>query len=177
MRARLGGIAALLVVVLIGVIAASALAADQTSGTGKSHLGYTVGYNAQSDLSGSLEYHPVVNGVTLDIHCGGPGQDDYNSYSLTTTADGLYPKTIFNTTKCWDQNNVRYFVHVEAIDRGEGANAPQDGLCITVKVWPGRLNPRLVHDCGDIQDGNVQIISHADTGIVSTDLLASTPTA
>jgi hypothetical protein len=175
MRARLGGIAALLAVVAIGVIAASALAADQTSGTGKSHLGYTVGYNAQSDLSGSFEYQPEVNGTTLNIHCGGPGQDDYNSYRLTTTANGLYPKTIFNATKCFDDNGVQYFVHVEAIDRGEGANAPQDGLCITVKLYPGRDNPRLVHDCGTIQDGNVQILFHADTGLVSTDLLATTP--
>jgi hypothetical protein len=172
----MGGIAALLAVVAIGIIAASALAADQTNGTGKSHDGFTVGYNAQSDLSGSFEYQPTVGATTLNIHCGGPGQDDYNSYRETTTANGLYPKTIFNATKCYDGDGVQYFVHVEAIDRGEGANAPQDGLCITVKLYPGRNNPRLVHDCGDIQDGNVQIHTSADTGLVETVLLG-TPTS
>jgi hypothetical protein len=153
-------------------LAAVSLAADgQTNGTGKSHLGYTVGYNAQSDLSGSFEYQPEIGGSTVNIHCGGPGQDDYTSYRETTTANGLYPKTIFNATKCFDDNETRYFVHIEAIDRGEPGTS--DSLCITVKLWPGRDNPTpLVKDCGIIQKGNVQI--HTDATPVLTELV---PTA
>jgi hypothetical protein len=155
------------------VLAASAFGADgQTNGTGKSHLGYTVGYNAQSDLSGSFEYQPTINGTTVNIHCGGPGQDDYTSYTETTTANGLYPKTIFNSHKCFDDEGTQYYVHIEAVDRGEGANAPQDSLCIAVKLYPGRSNPRLVHDCGRIQNGNVQIHT-LDSGVVATDLIGT----
>jgi len=162
-------------------IAAVSLAADgQTNGTGKSHLGYTVGYNAQSDLSGSFEYQPEINGSTVDIHCGGPGANDFTSYRETTTPKDGYPKTIFNATKCFDgpigtQDGTRYYVHVEAIDRGEGAQAPQDGLCITVKLFPARLNPTpLVKDCGDIQDGNVQIHTDTTTALTTTQIVATT---
>jgi hypothetical protein len=142
------------------MLTAGTAMADQTNGTGKSHLGFTVGYNVQADLSGHFEYQPTfADSTEHDIKCGQTGTlPDYTKYVETTTGDG-FPKSIFNSTYCWD-GDTRYYVHVEAIDRGEpGIN---DSLCITVKLFPARLNPvAKVKDCGIIQDGNVQI--HADT--------------
>ena len=153
------------------MLTAGTALADQTNGTGKSHLGFTVGYNVQADLSGHFEYKPTFTDATEhDIKCGQTGQDpDYTKYVETTTGDG-FPKSIFNSTYCWDGDGqghgTRYYVHVEAIDRGEpGIN---DSLCITVKLFPARLNPvALVKDCGTIQEGNVQI--HADTHVTIVD--------
>jgi hypothetical protein len=154
----------LIAAVIAGVFAMLTMGsamADQTNGTGKSHLGFTVGYNVQADLSGHFEYQPTFtsDGTSHDIKCGQTGTlPDYTKYTETTTNDG-FPKSIFNSTYCWD-GDTRYYVHVEAIDRGEpGVN---DSLCITVKLFPAKLNPTpLIKDCGIIQDGNVQI--HVDT--------------
>jgi hypothetical protein len=147
------------------LLAATAMAAGgQTNGTGKTHLGYTVGYNAKSDLKGSFEYQPTIGGVTVNIHC-----DDYNRYRETTTGNGLYPKTIFNSTNCFDTNGVRYFVHIEAIDRGEPGTS--DAMCIKVAEYPARLHPTLVTDCGIIQNGNVQI--HTENNVLTSELVAT----
>ncbi len=168
MRARRTVGAVAVALVAGALLAATAMAAGgQTNGTGKTHLGYTVGYNAKSDLTGNFEYQPTIGGVTVNIHC-----NDYNRYRETTTGNGLYPKTIFNSTNCFDDAGVRYFVHIEAIDRGEGANAPQDGMCIKVAKYPAAKNPNLVTDCGDIQNGNVQIHLDADNKMV-TELVAT----
>jgi len=143
---------------VVSVLAVTALmaSADQTNGTGKSHLGFTVGYNAKSDLKGSFEYQPTILGNDLNIHC-----NDYTRYISTATNDG-FPKSIFNATNCFDKEGVRYYVHVEAVDRGEpGVN---DSLCITVKTFPAKNSPWTFKDCGVIQKGNVQI--HEDTTIV-----------
>jgi hypothetical protein len=140
------------------VVALTALmaSADQTNGTGKSHLGFTVGYNAKSDLTGNFEYQPTINGNDLDIHC-----NDYTRYISTQTNDG-FPKSIFNATNCFDKAGLQYYVHVEAVDRGEpGTN---DSLCITVKTFPAKNSPWTFKDCGVIQKGNVQI--HQDQTIV-----------
>jgi hypothetical protein len=155
--------------VTIAVLAVSALTlfmvgsalADQTNGTGKTHLGFTVGYVAKADLSGSFEYQPTINGTDLNIHCGQTdGLPDYTRYTQTFTNNG-FPKSIFNSTYCWDQSGTRYYVHVEAVDRGEPGVASGDSLCITVKLYPGKTSPWTFKDCGTITDGNVQI--HPDT--------------
>src|SRR4051794_261159 len=165
MRTRRTMGAVVVALVAVAALAATALAADgQTNGTGKTHLGYTVGYNAKSDLKGSFEYQPTIGGVTVDIHC-----NDWNRYRETTTGNGLYPKTIFNSTNCFDKNEVRSFVHVEAIDRGEPGIS--DAMCITVSQYPQRLNPTLVRDCGIIQNGNVQI--HTENNVLTSELVAT----
>jgi hypothetical protein len=135
------------------VLAATALmaSADQTNGTGKTHLGFTVGYNAKADLTGNFEYQPTINGNDLNIHC-----NDYTRYFQTTTNSG-FPKSIFNATNCFDKAGVRYYVHVEAVDRGEPGVESGDSLCITVKTFPAKNSPWTFKDCGTITDGNVQI--------------------
>src|SRR5439155_13876292 len=156
-----GSVALFAVGALVASVAGTALAGgNQTSGTGKSHLGFTVGYVAKQELSGSFEYQPTfIDGTSVNIHCGQTdGLPDYTSYTQTTTNKG-FPKSIFNSTYCWDRSGTRYFVHVEAVDMGEPGVLMGDTLCITVKLFPGRLNPTpLIKDCGVIQDGNVQIL-------------------
>src|SRR5215471_17554399 len=164
------------VVVALGAWSATAALANKTNGTGKTNLGFTVGYNVQADLSGHFEYMPTFfDGTSHDIKCGQTGnKPDYTSYMETTTNDG-FPKSIFDSTFCWDGNGqgqgTRYFVHVEAVDRGEpGIN---DSLCITVKLYPGRDNPTpLIKDCGTIQKGNVQIHTDVHQTIVDSGLPA-----
>ena len=136
---------------LVAVLGATmALAGEQTNGTGKTNAGFTIGFNAKADLTGSFEYQPTdVNGNVLNIHC-----NDYTRYVQTTTPNGLYPKSIVNSTFCFD-GTTRYYVHAEFVDRGEPGT--RDSACITVKLYPGRDNGVLVKDCGTIQNGNVQI--------------------
>jgi hypothetical protein len=149
--------------VVVAVVAAAlgawaisaAFANDQTNGTGKSHLGFTVGYNAKADLTGNFEYQPTINGTDLDIHC-----NDYTSYTQTTTNQG-FPKSIFNASNCWDKAGLQYYLHVEAVDKGEPGVQSGDTLCITVKLFPGKTSPWAFKDCGVITAGNVQI--HTDT--------------
>jgi hypothetical protein len=170
-RKRLAVIAGLMVVAVL-VTSAVAFADGQTNGTGKSNLGFTVGYNAKSDLTGNFEYQPTLaDGTALNIHC-----NDYTRYHETTADHGAHPKTIFNSTYCYD-GDTRYFVHVEAIDRGEGSHEdpPGDALCITVALFPARSNPVLVKDCGPVQKGNVQIHTDPDS-LVDTQLIADPTT-
>src|SRR5262245_18282557 len=116
--------------------AAAALAVDVTNGNATTSQGRPISYNVRADLKGSLSYQ--AGGFTYT--CKG-----YNRYLQTTVDHHRYPKSIANSTNCF-QGEVRYFVHVEAIDRG--GDAPGDWLCIVVKRWPGRLNPVLFKDCG-----------------------------
>jgi hypothetical protein len=134
--------------------------ADATTGTGKSHLGFTVGYNAKSDLTGNFEYQPTINGTDLDIHC-----NDYTSYTQTTTNKG-FPKSIFNASNCYDKAGLQYYIHVEAVDKGEPGVQSGDTLCVTVKLFPGKTSPWAFKDCGVITAGNVQIHTSPNDTIV-----------
>ena len=131
--------------------ATAALAVDITNSSATTSQGRPITFNARSDLKGSLTYQDA--GLTYS--CKG-----YNRYLQTTADHHTYPKSIANSTNCF-QGEVRYFVHVEAIDRA--GDAPGDELCIVVKRWPGRLHPVLIRDCGPIQSGNVRI----RTGVMS----------
>ncbi len=155
MRTRLG-IAVALATIAVLVTAATAFAIDVTNSTATTNQGWPITFNARSDLKGSLTYQP--DGHTF--HCKG-----YNRYIATTTDHHTHPKSIANSTNCFD-GELRYFIHVEAIDRG--GDPPGDELCVTVKRWPGRLNPILIKDCGPIQSGNVRIRTDAKTGAVTS---------
>ncbi|MFL5766913.1 MAG: hypothetical protein ACJ758_03600 [Actinomycetota bacterium] len=154
---------------LVAVLGATmALAGEQTNGNGKTSSGFTLGFNAKADLTGSFEYQPTdVNGTSYNIHC-----NDYTRYVQTTTPNGLYPKSIVNSTFCTDANGVRYYVHAEFVDRGEPGT--RDSACITVKLYPGRTNAVLIKDCGTIQNGNIQI--HPTNSPADAEMVA-TPTA
>ena len=144
MRTRFAIVSAVVTLAAL-TAAATAVAFDVTNSTATTSQGWPITFNARSDLKGSLTYQ--VAGVTYS--CKG-----YNRYLQTTVDHHTYPKSIANSTNCF-HGEVRYFVHVEAIDRS--GDAPGDELCIVVKQWPGRLHPVLIRDCGPIQSGNVRI--------------------
>jgi hypothetical protein len=117
------------------------------NGTGKLHLGGTLGFNAKSDLSGQLEYHSPDG--SLNVHC-----DGYHGYFQKTTKKGYLDAT-FGSYTCTDPGGDNtYRVWVDAQDRGEGSNAPQDTMRIKVFDSNGTL---LIYERGPIQNGNVQI--------------------
>ena len=142
----------LLALVCFGALGAVAYALDQTNGQGKTNLGGTLGFNAQQDLSGSIEFQDSTD--TYKVHC-----NDLTKYKDLFANDGS-PKSIVNATNCFGQEGdanegSQYYLHIEFIDRGEpGTN---DVVCLTLKLFPGNANPVLVKDCGKIQNGNVQI--------------------
>jgi hypothetical protein len=142
------------------LVTASAAMAGQVNGSGKSHLGNTIGYNAKSDLKGSFEYNGDPNGAQADInaHC-----DDYDSYSDKTYTDhkqnpGVYPMVRISTTTCVDQlNGETYKLVANLVDEGEPGTF--DFHCI--RIFDLETNVMLVHDRGYLQNGNIQI--HLDT--------------
>jgi hypothetical protein len=142
------------------LVTASAAMAGQVNGSGKSHLGNTIGYNAKSDLTGAFEYNGDPNGAQADInaHC-----DDYNSYQEKTYTDtkknpGVYPMVKVNTTGCVDQLTGQTYKLVAAL-ADEGEPGTYDFACI--RIFDLETNVLLVHDRGYIQNGNIQI--HSDT--------------
>lgn len=157
--------------VTAGVCLATAAGASAdvpgTSGQGTTHGGFTFVINVVAEPDGSgegtFEYHPIVNGTDLDIHCR-----DFVKYVGTLTNSGD-PKSISNSNTCigTDANGsqVRYYVHAEATDRAPGVGLRPAGghkvdtLCVTVKVFPGSQNPEpVVKDCGAIQSGDIGIV-------------------
>ncbi len=145
-------IAAIFLAAVLVVTAGSAYAAGgQTSGLGKTKLNASFGFNIQADLSGSAQY-----GGTLAIHC-----NDYTSYRDGMSPNGLWKKSWANSDTCFDGDGTRYIGHFEFVDRGEGANDPEDRACIIFKLHPAEPGPedRVIFDCFNvIKNGNVQIL-------------------
>jgi hypothetical protein len=154
-------------VFLAAASAASAGTPPGTTGQGTSAGGFTFIINvvAQPDGSGegTFEYHPIVGGTDLNIHCR-----DFEKYVGTRTNNGV-PKSISNSTNCFGTDatggQVHYYVHVEATDRGPGIGVVRgskpkvDTLCVNVKLFPGHLHPEpVVKDCGPIQAGDIGIV-------------------
>jgi hypothetical protein len=121
------------------------------SGSGTLHDGGTFGFNAQEDLSGSIEYHSPDG--TLTVHC-----NDLNGWNGYVSGNGWNDATFGSNNCSAPGQDPAYRVWVDAIDRGEGANAPQDKVHIRVYTWPGKV--LLFEEVGTIENGNVQVILH-----------------
>src|SRR6266700_6198371 len=87
---------------LIAVSAASAwaTATDQANGQGQTPSSAALGFNAQSDLSGNLDYNADPNGANagFSAHC-----NDYTSFVLRYTKVGNYP-LVKVTASCADKD-------------------------------------------------------------------------
>lgn len=151
-----------IVTVMAGVlmITAGVAFAGQVNGTGKSHLGNTMGFNAKDDLTGSFEYNGDPNGQQSNInaHC-----DDYSRYLETTYTDknknpGVYPMIKVTSDGCVDQLTGQTYKLVAAL-ADEGEPGTYDFACI--RIFDLQTGALLVHDRGYIQNGNIQI--HSDT--------------
>lgn len=118
----------------------------QANGSGQTHDSATFGFNADSNLTGSLHY--VSDDGTYNIHCS---QID----TFTGTVNGSTGKAVFTAT-CVDQDGTTVYAWVQAKDLGEpGTN---DWFCIGFSYDP--ITPGVdffIHDMGIIENGNIQI--------------------
>jgi opacity protein-like surface antigen len=151
--------AALAVAMGVAAAAPASAASGFTGFVGLTHLGYDAELSASGQAdgtgSGTFSYSPEINGQTVTIIC-----NDFRKYVSTHTNNpppNGYPKTILNATNCIG-SDVRYFVHIEAIDRVGIGKKIEDSLCIVVKLFPGRQHPDpLIKDCGAPVRGDVVI--------------------
>jgi hypothetical protein len=144
------GLASVAVAVAMMAVAAGPAWAGSgiASGSGTLHDGGTFGFTAKADLTGEIEYHSPDG--TLNVHCW-----DLRGWSGALRGTHKYPDAGFGSSNCSDPQGNAYRVTVDAMDRGEGANARQDRVSITVRSLPDGVV--LVDERGAIQNGNVQI--------------------
>jgi hypothetical protein len=159
MRRKMMAATAGVAVVLVFAFAAFA---DQVSGTGTTHNGGKLGFNAQADLSGELNYQSPAGAVDLqtglplivDIHCA-----NYIFYrqKLVGSPDPIYPYVRVRSKTCYDKvSGNPVITQGEFVDRGE------PGTRDTVRLlfcWtsPCDTANAFYIDGGKIQSGNVQI--------------------
>ena len=142
------GILGMFIAALMALSMATALAAGgQANGTGKTHNGASLGFNAKADLTGNFEYQSADG--SLNIHC-----NDYDMFEIMTTTAG-FPLAWFSSTNCYDKGGVQYKLIADLIDRGEGHNALRDGGHIVFKRLSDGM--KVIIDVGHIQKGNIQI--------------------
>ena len=146
MKRRFTTVAAVIAAFL--AIGGTALA-DQASGTGQTPLDAALGFNAQQDLSGSLNYVADPNGPNAGFraHC-----NDFTKVVFWTDPQGN-PKVRLRAT-CTDQDGKTIYMRSVMVDYGEpGTN---DWLCIRWDYANPLRNPYIL-DRGVIKRGNIQI--------------------
>jgi hypothetical protein len=137
--------------------AAQATARSQANGQGQTPLSASLGFNAQADLSGNLNYNADPNGPNagFSVHC-----NDYTSFKLTHDKDDPeVPEVKVRASNCFDQDGNQIYLRAKFWDYGEpGTN---DELCI---IWSYNPNPKVgnayIVDQGVISNGNIQIHVH-----------------
>jgi hypothetical protein len=165
--------------VVVLVFAVAALALDQVSGQGTTHNGGSLGFNAQADLTGNLDYHSpdgavATDGTTpvdIDVHC-----NDYTLYKqkLVGSPEPIYPYVRVRSKTCIDKvSGNPVIMQGEFVDRGE------PGTNDTTRVlfcWTGpcATSTAFYIDGGKIQAGNVQI--NTDLTAPTAQMLVDAPT-
>jgi hypothetical protein len=167
-------IAAALVVVTIG----AAFALDQTNGSGLTHNGASLGFNAKLDLKGQITY-VAHDGTGFWVQC-----DDLSTYrNLRNTPKG-YQRTKV-TAPCTDKDGNTIYVEIYFTDRGEPGDRDIERIFFTYNadfaldangdpnVWLTQCNSGAdilaaggCMDSGIITAGNVQI--HQSTDLQET---------
>jgi hypothetical protein len=161
-------ISALIAVPVVLVLTAGiASALEQTNGTGITHEGATIGFNAKGNLTGQITYVFHDNTGQM-IQC-----DEITSYkTLKPTAQGFLRTKV--TADCEDKDGTPVFGEFYFVDRGEpGENdvirafftydpafrmdANSDPDVFFTECNSGVLITEGCNDRGVIQEGNVQI--------------------
>src|SRR5436190_16548852 len=95
--------------------AAAFAGSQQVNGQGQTTLSASLGFNAQDDLSGQMNYNADPNGANagFSAHCAG-----YTSYVQDATRWGGYPRVKLTAT-CTDKDGVTVYMRAAFIDRGE----------------------------------------------------------
>jgi hypothetical protein len=134
----------------LGVTGAFAANTTQANGAGQTRLSASLGFNAKSDLKGSLNYNADPNGANagFSAHC-----NDYLSYELEATRRG-FPK-VEVTAACTDQDGTTVYLFAYFIDRGEPGTS--DTVCVAWNYQAPQSKGAYIKDRGHISNGNVQI--------------------
>jgi len=166
-------LASLLVVVLA---ATAAIAVQQTNGTGKTHNGATIGFNAKLALKGQITY-VTHDGTAWWVQC-----DEITSYrNLKPAPSGALRTKV--TAECEDREGTTLWAEFYFIDRGEPGDRDAIRAFFTYNamyamdangdpaVWNTLCNTGVeitegCNDRGRIQRGNVQI--HQDADLMET---------
>jgi hypothetical protein len=134
----------------LGVGGAYAGGTTQANGQGQTPKSASLGFNAKSDLKGSLNYNADPNGPKAGFaaHC-----NDYLTYELETSTAG-FPK-VEVTAACTDQDGTTVYLLAYFVDRGEpGTN---DSLCVAWNYTAPQVKGAFIKDKGTISNGNIQI--------------------
>jgi hypothetical protein len=183
MHSRQRAFVPVLSIALVLVFAVAAIALDQVNGNGKTHNGGSLGFNAQADLSGNLDYHSpdgavATDGITpvdIDVHC-----NDYFVYKQSTVGvpNPIYPYVRVRSRTCIDKvSGNPVIVQAEFVDRGEPGTNDSAKL---IFCWTGPCTPQTAFyiDGGKITAGNIQIHTGADPiAPNSSEMLVDAPTA
>ena len=131
---------------IVVLTAASALGSGtiQASGSGQTFESATFGFNADSNLSGHLNY--ITDDGAYHVSCF-----DINTFS--GSVDGSEGDATFTAT-CSLKDGTTVYAKVKAYDDGEpGKN---DAFCIGVS-YVSSSGPYFIVDKGVIQAGNIQV--------------------
>ncbi len=145
-----------------------AIAADQTNGSGLTHEGASLGFNAKANLNGNITY-TSHDGTMWQVQC----RDGLTSYRnlKPTPSGGLRTKV---TATCEDKDGVTIHVEIYFIDNGEPGNRDVERIFFTYDdayaldangdpdAWLTTCNSGVApteacNDNGVITAGNVQI--------------------
>jgi hypothetical protein len=165
----------------------AALALDQTNGSGLTHNGASLGFNAKLDLRGQITY-VAHDGTGFWVQC-----DELSTYrNLRDTPKG-YPRTKV-TAPCTDKDGATIYVEIYFVDRGEPGSRDIERIFFTYdsdwaldangdpNVWDTQCNSGAeislgCMDSGIITTGNVQIHQSADPALAETVVIGTDATA
>ena len=144
----------------------TAFAMQQTNGSGKSHNGASVGFNAKANLKGNFTY-TTHDKTGFQVKC----RDGYTRYqSQPPTTQGDLRSHV--TATCKDKDGTTIYMEVYFIDRGEPGVRDVERIFFTYDaafaldangdpaVWLTKCNTGANAPCNDvgiIDKGNVQI--------------------
>jgi hypothetical protein len=176
MRKRIMRSLALVPAILVLTVGV-AIALDQTNGSGLTHQGASIGFNAKADLRGEITY-TSHDGTGFQVMC----RDGLTAYrNLKPTALGYLRTRV--TATCTDQDGNTIYVEIYFVDRGEPGDRDVERIYFTYDaafaldansdpdVYNTVCNTGVVitegcMDRGIIQAGNVQI--HQDPDLQET---------
>ncbi len=153
----------------------TAIAVDQTNGSGLTNEGASLGFNAKANLNGNITY-TSHDGTMFQVMC----RDGLTSYRnlQPTTAGALRTKV---TATCTDKEGVTIYAEIYFIDRGEPGNRDVERIYFTYNsafeldanadpdVYDMKCNSGVAvtvacNDVGIITAGNVQIHQGSPSG-------------
>ena len=151
---------------MVILTATTAYALQQTNGSGLSHNGASVGFNAKANLKGNFTY-TTHDGTGFQVKC----RDGYTRYqNQAPTSQGDLRTHV--TATCKDKEGTTIYMEVYFIDRGEPGVRDVERIFFTYDaafaldangdpaVWLTECNTGANAPCNDvgiIHKGNVQI--------------------